>query len=110
MTTATDIKYITRDPNVCGGKPCIDGYRISVHDVASWHWQGQTPEEMASDFHLSLPQVYAALLYYFDHKEEIDREIAEETADIKARAAADMSPVAQRVRAAIAQRKRQLNE
>jgi hypothetical protein len=39
----------------------------------------------------------------------IDREIAEEAADIKARAAADMSPLAQRIRAAITERKQQLD-
>jgi len=34
-------------------------------------------------------------------KEEIDREIADEAADIKARAQADVSPLAQRIREGI---------
>jgi uncharacterized protein (DUF433 family) len=110
MTTATDIKHIVRDPNFYGGNPCIDNYKISVHDIAVTHNQGYSPEEIARDHYpvLTLPQVYAALLYYYEHKEEIDREIAEEAADIKARAAADMSPLAQRIRAAIKQRKQEL--
>ncbi|HEX8033644.1 MAG TPA: DUF433 domain-containing protein [Ktedonobacterales bacterium] len=110
MTVPTDIKHIVRDPNFYGGKPCIDTFKISVHDIAIRYNQGYTPEQMTTELYpeLSLAQVYAALLYYAEHKEEIDRQIAEEAADIKARAAADMSPLAQRIRAAIAERKRQL--
>lgn len=110
MSTATDIKHIVRDPDVYGGKPCIAGHRIAVHDIAVSHNQGYTPEEIVRDLYrtLTLPQVYAALLYYYEHKDEIDREIAEEAEDIRARAQADMSPLAQKVRAAIAERKRQL--
>lgn len=65
MSTATDIKHIARDPNFCGGKPCIDHYKISVHDIAVTHNQGYTPEEIARDHYpvLTLAQGYAALLY-----------------------------------------------
>jgi hypothetical protein len=49
-------------------------------------------------------QVYAALLYYYEHKDEIARKIAEEAADIKVRVQADMSPLAQRFREQIRQR------
>jgi uncharacterized protein (DUF433 family) len=39
-----------------------------------------TPEELVKEFtQLSLPKVYDALSYYYDHQEEIDREIAENT-------------------------------
>lgn len=110
MTVPTDIKHIVRDPDVYGGKPCVEGHRIAVHDIAVIHNQGYSPEQIAAEHFptLTVAQVYAALLYYAEHKAEIDREIAEEAADIKARAAADMSPLAQRIRSAIAERKRQL--
>jgi uncharacterized protein (DUF433 family) len=37
-----------------------------------------TPEELVTLFpHLTLAQVYDALSYYYDHKEEIDRDLAE---------------------------------
>lgn len=110
MTTSTDIKHIVRDPNIYGGKPCVEGHRIAVHDIAVAHHQGYSPDDMVRELFtsLTLPQVYAALLYYYEHKDEIDREIAEEAADMKARAAADMSPLAQKVRAAIKDRKQQL--
>jgi uncharacterized protein (DUF433 family) len=111
MTTIpTDIKYIVRTPGVYGGKPCIEGHRIAVHDIAESHNMGLTPEQIVSEHYptLSLAQVYAALLYYQEHKDQIDREIAEEAADIRARAQADMSPRAQRVREGIRRRKEEL--
>jgi uncharacterized protein (DUF433 family) len=107
MITPTDTKHIVRDPDVYGGKPCIEGHRISIHDIAVWHQQGQAPEAIAHDFGLTLGQVYAALSYYYDHQDEIDREIAQEVADVAARARADNSPLAQRIRAAIAARRGQ---
>lgn len=106
MTTSTDIKHIVRDPNYYGGKPCIDSHKIAVHDIAVRHNQGYMPEQIVSELFplLTLPQVYAALLYYYEHEEEIDHEIAEEAADVKARAQADMSPLAERIRQAIKER------
>lgn len=104
MATVTDIKYIVRDPEVYGGKPCITGHRIAVHDIAVAHTlHGFTPEQITSEVFpsLSLAQVYAALLYYEEHKDEIDREIAEDSADITSRAAADTSPLALKIRAAM---------
>ncbi len=110
MTTATEIKHIVRDPDFYEGKPCIDNHKISVHDIAIRHNQRYSPEQIVSELFpdLSLVQVYAALLYYYEHKEEIDREIAEEAAEHAARASADMSPLAQKIRRGIAERKRQL--
>jgi uncharacterized protein (DUF433 family) len=105
MSSPTDVKYIVRDEAIYGGKPRIEGHRIAVHDIVAWHRQGASPEAMAQDYGLRPAQVYAALAYYYDHQDEIDREIAEEDAAIKAQAAADASPVAQRVRQAIAQRR-----
>jgi hypothetical protein len=54
---------------------------------------------------LSLAEVHAALSYYYDYQDEIDREIAEEAAEHAALAEADTSPIAQRMRALIAERK-----
>jgi hypothetical protein len=39
--------------------------------------QGQSADEFAAAFSVTLAQVYATLSYYYDHREEIDREIAE---------------------------------
>lgn len=96
--------HISVDPAVYGGRPCIDGHRIAVHDVAAWVKQGQTPEEIARDFQLTRGEVYAALAYYFDHQAEIDRELDEDEREIRTRASADASPPAERVREALKRR------
>lgn len=69
------IAHISVNPRVCGGKPCVAGTRIRVWDVHVWHdIRGQSPEEIVANFpQLSLADVYAALAYYLDHQEEIDR-------------------------------------
>ena len=73
------IQHIESDPNKCGGKPCIAGTRIRVWDVHVWHnLRGQSPEQIVTDFpQLTLADVYAALAYYFDHREEIERQMNE---------------------------------
>ena len=81
-----------------GGKPAIAGHRISVLDVAAWHQQGMSANAIAHDFGLTLAQVYAALAYYYDHQDEIDRGLAEEEAEIRVQAETDTSPLAQRIR------------
>lgn len=69
---------ITSRPGVLGGKPCISGRRIAVEHVAIWHQRlGYSADEIASDYDLELADVYAALAYYFAHREEIDRSIRE---------------------------------
>ena len=103
----TGYKHIVCTPGFYGGKPCIDNHKIAVHDIAAYTHQGMSPEELTRNFPLTLGQIHAALSYYFDHKEEIDRENEEEVAEIKARAAADTSPIAERMRQELARRRKQ---
>lgn len=71
-------RHIESRPEVCGGKPCIAGTRIRVQDIYVWHeLRGLTPDEIVSQFpHLTLADVYAALTYYWDHREEIKRDLS----------------------------------
>ena len=65
---------------VGGAKPRIAGHRIRVQDVAIWHEKlGMSPDEIV-DRHptITLADVHAALAYYWDHRAEIERAIAEE--------------------------------
>jgi uncharacterized protein (DUF433 family) len=42
--------------------------------------QGLLPEELVHEFpHLTLAQVYDVLSYYYDHQEDIDKELSEHT-------------------------------
>jgi uncharacterized protein (DUF433 family) len=69
--------HIEITPGVAGGKPRIAGHRITVQDVVVWHERlGLSADEIASEYGLSLAEVYAALAYYYDHREEIDRAIS----------------------------------
>ena len=79
-TTAQVYAHITKDPEVCGGKACIDGTRIRVMDIVGLHRHGYTPEKMLNVYSapLTLAQVYAALTYYYDHPEELEASFQED--------------------------------
>jgi len=64
--------HITHDPQVLGGRACIDNTRIRVLDVVQLLHEGRRPEEMLDIFAvpLTLAQVHAALAYYYDHPQE----------------------------------------
>ncbi len=69
-------KHIERTPEIRSGKPRIAGRRITVSDIVVWHFRmGLSLEEIAVKYDLPLSAVYAAVSYYFDHKDEIDAEI-----------------------------------
>jgi uncharacterized protein (DUF433 family) len=57
----------------------IAGTRVRVQDIyAQAEIHGRTPEEIVEGLpHLSLGQVHAALSYFFDHRDEILREMKE---------------------------------
>src|SRR4051794_9899069 len=72
-------QHIEITPGVAGGKPRIAGHRITVHDIAVWHERmGMSADEIAAEYDLTLGDVYAALTYYFDHRDEVDHQIAED--------------------------------
>jgi uncharacterized protein (DUF433 family) len=76
--TVLSIDTIVSDPKIRSGRPIIAGTTLMVQDVAAHHiYRKYTPEELAAHLQLSLAQVYAALAYYYDHKDEIDAQIAE---------------------------------
>ncbi len=89
---------IYQDPQVFSGRPVIDGHRVTVHDVVALHRQGELPEAIAEDFELTPREVRAALSYYQDHREEIDRELVEDKQVVAKRAKGDKSPLAERLR------------
>ena len=70
--------HVEITPGVCGGKPRIAGHRIRVMDIVIWHEKlGLSPDEIISAHPtLTLADVYAALAYYFDHREQIQSDIA----------------------------------
>ena len=76
MTRKSLDRHIEITPGVAGGKPRIAGHRITVANIAIWHEQlGKSADEIAAEYDLDLAEIYAALAYYFDHREEIDQSI-----------------------------------
>ena len=75
----TDHPHVVRVQGVCGGRPVIEGTRLSVKLIVGWARMGMTPAEIAAQYpDLSMVQVADALAYYEDHPEEIEAEFAEE--------------------------------
>ncbi len=69
-------RYIELTPDIRGGKPRIAGRRITVADVAIAYLRlGQSLEEVAADYDLTLSEVYAAMSFYYDNKVAIDESI-----------------------------------
>src|SRR5689334_7840013 len=82
MTTSLGVskEHITKTPGVCGGKACVAGHRIRVLDIVLWHEKrGLSPEEILTVFpSITLADVYAALAYYLDHRDDVEEEIRRE--------------------------------
>jgi len=84
MAPQTLDQHIEITPSIAGGKPRIAGHRITVQNIAIWHERmGWSADEIASEYDLTLADVYAALAYYFDHRAEVDRSIEEDEAFVK---------------------------
>jgi uncharacterized protein (DUF433 family) len=82
---------IVSTPGICGGRPRIDGHRITVEGIAIWHERlGMSPDEIVSAHpSITLSDVHAALAYYFEHRERIDADVEEGerfVAEMKAKA------------------------
>ena len=78
-TEKVDHPYIVSHADFCGGSPVIRGTKFPVRLVVNYVLrQGVSPEEIVGEFsHLTLAQVYDALSYYYDHQEDIDRDLRE---------------------------------
>ena len=74
---------IVSDDDVLAGAPRIAGTRIGVHHVAERVIDGdEEPAAVASDYDLSLADVYRALTYYYDNHEEM-RQVRERRNETK---------------------------
>jgi len=69
-------EYIARREEVLGGEPIIQGTRTPVRAIVEEWRRGTPPEEIPEGMpHLTLAQVFAALAYYSDHRDEINARI-----------------------------------
>lgn len=85
MTAETRDGHIEITPGLAGGRPHIKGRRITVRNIVIWHERmGRSADEIATEYDLTLADVYAALAFYFDHRTEIDESIREGEAFVEA--------------------------
>ena len=84
MTTALSVskEHITKTPGVCGGKACIAGHRIRVMDIVASHvHRGMKPSEILDEYPgITMADVFAALAYYHDHRDEVDADFQRDEA------------------------------
>jgi uncharacterized protein (DUF433 family) len=78
-TEAIDpVGHIVRTPGVLGGRARIAGSRVRVSDIVlARYFHNYSAEEIVGEEvypFLTLADVFAALAYYHDHKDEIEAE------------------------------------
>lgn len=72
-----DLKRITLNPNVMGGKPCIRGLRMTVGTIIGLFASGLKPEEIIKMYpYLELEDLTEALSYAAWRSEEIEVPLA----------------------------------
>lgn len=74
VETGADLQLIVRNPRVQGGEPVIRGTRVPVRSIviASEEYAGDVGR-VAHSFSVDIAAVQAALAYYAQHCDEIDR-------------------------------------
>lgn len=74
--TKTEHRHIEKDPAKYEGKAVIKGTRIPVASIVNHYRSGMSVEEILEGYPSINPaQLFDALSYYFDNKEEIDGEL-----------------------------------
>lgn len=92
--------HVELDPAVRGGRPRLAGTRLAVSDVVLMHLRlGMAPAEIAGRYDVPLSAVHAALSYYFDHRDEVDRALDEDAAYAAAFQRANPSPLQEKLAA-----------
>lgn len=73
--TLTSYPHIVKVEGVCGGAAIIENTRIAVWHLVGYYYKvGMSLEEILADWdYLAPAQVFSALAYYHDNKEEIDQ-------------------------------------
>ncbi len=78
VTTHATHPYIESIPGIIGGEPVIIGTRTPVRAIVERWKFGESPEVIQTHYpHLRLAQVFDALSYYEDNRQEIEKYIIE---------------------------------
>ncbi len=75
-------RQIVRDPRILGGEPTIEGTRVPVRSVVQVFQVERDLDVVGEAFPmLDRPSIEQALAFYRDHRDEVDRYIAENRDD-----------------------------
>ena len=74
----TTTRTIVRNLRILSGEPTVDGTRISVRTIVLARYGFGSVEEVQRQLPtLTIPDIEAALQYYREHRDEINKHIAE---------------------------------
>lgn len=69
-------QYISINPNIRFGKPCIKGTRIAVGDILQWLASGMSYEDILNDFPSLRQEHILAALSFAAYREQVSQIIA----------------------------------
>ena len=67
--------HVVKVQGICGNQATLEGTRIAVWHIVDYYYKsGMSVEEILAEWdYLTPAQVFSALAYYHDNREEIDR-------------------------------------
>src|SRR5436853_421289 len=70
----TSYPHISKVQGICGGQAALERTRIAVWHIVDYYYKaGMSAEEILAEWdYLTPAQIFSALAYYHDNKEEID--------------------------------------
>ena len=85
MSTSVSREHIEIVNGAGGPRPRLAGHNIRVMDIAIWHEKlGMSADEIVAMCPtITMADVFAAMAYYWDHRDEIERAIREDDAFVK---------------------------
>jgi uncharacterized protein (DUF433 family) len=93
MSSIQQTGHIEIRQGLRGERAFVAGHRVRVQDIVLWNEEGLSADEIVSRVPtITLADVHAALAYYYDHREEVDRQIQEDDAFAGSTEAADHPP------------------
>src|ERR1044072_2061459 len=76
--------HIELKPGPRGPRARVQGKGVLVQAIVAWHQLlHMTPEEIAANHGLTLGEVHAALSYYYDHRDEMEKIASEDDAFVE---------------------------
>ncbi|MHB9292173.1 hypothetical protein Holit_01262 [Hollandina sp. SP2] len=73
-------RYITIDPDIRFGKPCIKGTRITVGDILGWLSEGIPEKEILEDYPELMERHIRAVLAFAARRDAMTQVLIHETA------------------------------